>query len=196
MRHMPIPIVAAAALTAALGAACGGDGADGATTNTTAPPAPATTVNVETFERFTSPELGFSISYPAQWTVAPSLGEGFVQFSAPLNTGGFTPNFNVTTGQVPDDVPFTVYYDGERAKLESNLPDVRILEEANIVVDGVPGRGITLVTGQDGIDVGISRFIVTTGGQAWEVSFFAEARQLEELAPLVTEIFQSFAFAR
>ncbi len=179
-----------------LGLLVAGCNGDAESTTTTSPPttqAPVT-VNTDTLQRFDSPELGFAISYPDQWTIAPSIGEGLVEFSAPLNEGGFTPNFNIATGTVPADVPVNVYYDGERSKLQSNFTDVQVLEEADVNVDGVLGRGITIVTDLAGTDVGISRLIVLRDGRAWEITFFAEATQLEELAPLVTAIFQSFEF--
>ena len=150
--------------------------------------------DVDDFERFESAQLGFAIDYPVGWEVIPSTAEGLIGFTAPAATAGLSPNFNVSTGVVPDDVPANVYYQGERSRIEANLPGARILEEANVNVDGVLGRGITLVINEGGRDVGISRMIVLRDGRAWEVSFFAEAGQLEQLSPIVTSIFQSFRF--
>lgn len=173
-------------------AGCGDD--TSFSTTTTIPETTPSTVDVDSFERFDSPELGFSIAHPEGWSVTPSLGEGLVEFSAPLVSGGLTPNFNVATGRVADDVPAHVYYQGERSKLEANLPDVQVVEEADVTIDGVPARGITIITDQAGVDVGISRLIVLDDGQAWEITFFAEASRLEEMSPLVVAIFQSFRF--
>ncbi len=71
---------------------------------------------------------------------------------------------------------------------------MRVIEEVNVDVDGYLGRGFTLVTRQGDLDVGISRMIVLVEGRAWEVTFFAEATQMEALAPVVTAIFRSFEF--
>lgn len=180
-----------ALVAAVLLAGCGGSAA---TTTTT-----ATTVTIDIpaedeFEVFESEQLGFTIRYPVGWEVVPSTAEGIIGFTAPAATAGLSPNFNVTTGVVPDDVPANVYYQGERARLEANLPGAEIIEEANVNVDGILGRGITLVVNEGGRDVGISRMIVLKEGRAWEVSFFAEAAQLEQLTDLVARIFQSFRF--
>lgn len=152
----------------------------------------AITVDVGTLERFESSILGFAVDYPAGWTVADSPLEGLVGFTAPVGDSAVTPNFNVSTGEVPEAITAADYYDVERDRLDANLAELRVLEEVNVDVDGYLGRGFTLVTKQGDLDVGISRMIVLVEGKAWEVTFFAEATQLETFAPVVTAIFRSF----
>ncbi len=41
------------------------------------------------------------------------------------------------------------------------------------------------------MDIGIARIIVINDGRAYELSFFAEAGELERLSPMVTAIFRS-----
>lgn len=158
-----------------------------ATTSTSAP--------ASTLETFEAPELGFEVDHPSDWTPVLKVDEGILEVIAPEAQSGFVPNFNVVTGQIPVEIPRTAYYEGEVARLEETLPDVQILEVANVGVDGIPARGITFTSTENDITIGISRLLVLDDdGQAWEISFFAEAGTLEDLAPMVTEIFQSFAF--
>ncbi len=96
---------------------------------------------------------------------------------------------------IPTDIPRTVYYEGEISRLRDTLPGVEILEVSDFSVDGVPARGVTLTSTENDLTIGISRVLVLNDeGQAWEMSFFAQAGTLERLAPTVTEIFQSFHF--
>ena len=171
------------ALVLTLGA-CSDSASNPSTTTTTAP------VSLQTYD---ASELGFSIDHPAGWTPILKVEEGILEVIAPEQRNGFVPNFNVTTGQIPEDIPRTAYYEGEIARLEDTLPDVEVLEVADVSVDGVPARGITLVSSENDITIGISRLLVLDDdGQAWEVSFFAQAGTLEQMAPMVTDIFQSF----
>ena len=160
----------------------------------TSTPATPTTTSPDTLERYESPELGFAISYPATWTVEPSPDEGLVLFSAPVAAFGLTPNFNVRTGAVPG--PAADYYGGAAARLTQNLPGVEILEEADIGVDGFPGHGVTIVSTEGDVAVGISQMIVLVNGRAWEVTFLADANELGELSSLVNGVFQSFQLLR
>lgn len=161
------------------------------------PPGPATTSTTapaSTLETFEAPELGFEVDHPSSWTPVLKVDEGILEVIAPEAQNGFVPNFNVVTGQIPVDIPRAAYYEGEIARLEETLPDVQILEVANVGVDGIPARGITFTSTENDITIGISRLLVLDDeGQAWEISFFAEAGTLEDMAPTVTEIFQSFS---
>ncbi len=181
-----------AILLIAVATGCSGEAGDPPPAESTAPSSTVTTIDLASLERFDSQELGFAISYPAGWTVAPSAEEGLVQFTAPPDPDHLTPNFNVVTGIVPGAV--AAYYEGAAARLEQNLPNVEILEEVDIGVDGVPGHGVTVVSTEGGVAVGISQLIVLRAGRAWEVTFLADANELGELSPLVTRIFQSFEF--
>lgn len=159
---------------------------------------PSTTSTItpaSTLETFEAPELGFEIAHPSDWTPVLKVDEGILEVIAPREQSGFVPNFNVVTGQIPVEIPRAAYYESEIARLEETLPDVQILEVADVGVDGTPGRGITFTSTENDITIGISRLLVLDDdGQAWEISFFAEAGTLEDLAPMVTEIFQSFSF--
>lgn len=162
------------------------------------PSGPATTSTIapaSTLQTFEAPELGFEIDHPADWTPVLKVDEGILEVIAPEAQSGFVPNFNVVTGQIPVEIPRTAYYEGEIGRLEETLPDVQVLEVADVEVDGVPARGITFTSTENDTTIGISRLLVLDDeGQAWEISFFAEAGTLEDLAPMVTDIFQSFTF--
>lgn len=166
--------------------ACSDSASDPATSSTTGP------ASLETFE---APQLGFVVDYPSDWVPFLKLDESILEVIAPAPLNGFVPNFNVTTGEIPTEIPRSVYYEGEISRLRDTLPGVEILEVSDLSVDGVPARGITLTSTENDLTIGISRLLVLDDeGQAWEVSFFAQAGTLERLAPTVTEIFQSFHF--
>lgn len=169
-----------------VGCSNGGSSDDG-----TLPPVSLVDVDPSTFVRYESTELGFAIEHPADWTVTEVAPENLVGFTAPQSEDSLTPNFNVTVNEVSENLPVVAYYEGEIERVQTSLENAEILEVANVDVDGVIGRGITLVTRQSGLDIGISRIIVLDAGRAYEISFFALAVDLEELAPLVTAIFQS-----
>ncbi len=158
-------------------------------------PTPVSTVPFDhsTLVLYESAEYGFAVAYPQSWTVTEVFAEGLVGFTAPTGAT-LTPNFNVTVGEVPSEIPAVAYYEGEIERVRTSLENAEILEVADVNVDGVLGRGLTLVTNQSGIDIGISRIIVLKDGTAYELSFFAEARDLEALAPMVSAIFQSMLF--
>jgi hypothetical protein len=168
-------------------AACGTPNAESPVPGSTLPFDPSTLVLYE------SAEYGFAVAYPQSWTVTEVFAEDLVGFTAPPGAT-MTPNFNVTVGEIPADIPAVAYYEGEIERVRTSLANAEILEIADVNVDGVIGRGLTLVTKQQGIDIGISRIIVLREGTAYELSFFAEARNLEQLAPMVTAIFQSMRF--
>jgi hypothetical protein len=168
-------------------AACGAPSGENPTPGSTLPFDPSTLVLYE------SSEYGFAVAYPASWTVTEVFAEDLIGFTAPEGAT-LTPNFNVTVGEVPVEVPAVAYYEGEIERVRTSLENAEILEVADVNVDGVVGRGLTLVTRQAGIDIGISRIIVLKEGTAYELSFFAEARDLERLAPMVSAIFQSMRF--
>ena len=152
-------------------------------------------MDFSSFVRYDSPAYGFSIAYPGDWKVTEVPAENLIGFTAPT-TGAqsLTPNFNLTITDVTEDLPPVAYYEGEIERVKTSLENADILEVANVNVDGVMGRGLTLVTTQKGLDIGISRIIVINNDRAYELSFFAEASDLETLAPLVTAIFQSMKF--
>ena len=177
-------------ITAPLAAAC--SPAEEATTTTTTVSSTTTTLDLDALDRYESSELRFAIDYPQGWTVTPSPAEGIVGFTAPIRSEDLAPNFNVSTGAVPEEVTAADYYAVERNRLDVNLAEMRVLEEVAVDVDGYPGRGFTLLTSQSGRDVGISRIIVLVEGRVWEVTFFAEAEELQTLSPLVSRIFRSF----
>lgn len=161
----------------------------GQTTDDTLPP--VSTSAVDAFERYESSEYGIAIDYPTGWVVTEVEAENLVGFTAPQSPDSLAPNFNITVTEVSDDLPAVAYYEGEIERVETSLENAEILEVANVDVDGVVGRGLTLVTRQSGLDIGISRIIVLADARAYEISFFALAADLEELAPVVTAIFRS-----
>ena len=170
-------------------------------TDSSAPPTddPApTTSSTEAFDSYTTvevPELGFSIDQPLGWTAQLDVEDSLLQVSAPAPTDGFTPNFNVAVGDIRDDLPAIAYFEGEIPRLEATLPDVEILEVANLTIDGAQARGITLTSTENDITIGISRLIILDeNSRAWEVTFFAEASTLERLSRVVQTIFSSFRF--
>jgi hypothetical protein len=175
-------------------AACGSAGETSPTTEvrpeatSTAPFDPADLVLYE------SPTYGFAVAHPADWTVVEVTAENIIGFTAPANPSAMTPNFNVAVNQVPEDLPPVAYYEGEIERVRASLENAEVLEVANVNVDGVIGRGLTVITRQSGIDIGISRIIVINAGRAYELSFFASAADLERLAPMVSSIFQSLRF--
>lgn len=186
----PLILVLAIAL-----AAC-----SGSTTATTTPtPADSQPPTTEPFDPsslvlYESEEYGFAIAHPRDWTVTEVDAENLVGFTAPSGGENLTPNFNVTVTEVDPDLPPIAYYEGEIERVTTALENAEILEVADVNVDGVIGRGLTLVTTQQGVDIGISRIIVINDTRAYELSFFAEARRLEQLAPMVASIFQSLRF--
>lgn len=170
-------------------------------TNSSAPStgdsAPQTT-SAEDFESYTTvevPELGFSIDQPLGWTAQLDLDDSILQVSAPAPTDGFTPNFNVAVGDIPDELPAVAYFEGEIPRLQETLPNVEILEVANLTIDGAQARGITLTSTENDTTIGISRLIILDEeSRAWELTFFAEVSTLERLSKVVQTIFASFQF--
>ena len=163
-------------------------------TDDSAPP----TTSADDFDSYTTvevPELGFSIDQPLGWTAELDLDDSLLQVSAPAPTDGFTPNFNVAVGDIPDDLPPIAYFEGEIPRLQETLPEVEILEVVNLTIDGAPARGITLTSSEGGTTIGISRLIILDeDNRAWEITFFAEASTLERLTRVVQTIFSSFQF--
>jgi hypothetical protein len=175
-------------------AACG----DGAATSTTEGPLDPSTTTIDfdpaDLVAYESPTYGFAIAYPSDWDVAEVTAENLIGFTSPVGTSNLTPNFNITVTEVSPDLPPVAYYQGEIERVTTSLENAEIIEVADVNVDGVVGRGLTLVTRQSGVDIGISRIIVINGTRAYELSFFAEATELQRLAPLVASIFQSLRF--
>ena len=171
-------------------------------TDSSAPPSTddstPSTPAADTFDSYTTvevPELGFSIDQPLGWTAQLDLEDSILQVSAPAPTDGFTPNFNVAVGDIPEDLPAIAYFEGEISRLEATLPGVEILEVVNLTVDGAMARGITLTSMENDTTIGISRLIILDeSNRAWELTFFAEASTLERLSRVVQTIFASFRF--
>ena len=160
-------------------------------------PAPTTT-SAEAFDSYTTvevPELGFSIDQPLGWTAQLDIEDSLLEVTAPAPTDGFTPNFNVAVGDIPAELPAVAYFEGEIPRLQETLPNVEILEVANLTIDGAQARGITLTSTENDTTIGISRLIILDGdNRAWELTFFAEASTLERLSRTVQAIFSSFQF--
>lgn len=175
-------------------AACTAENAE--TTTTQVPIQPTTTVAFDPADLvlYESPGYGFAIAHPADWTVTEVDAENLVGFTAPPDGSALTPNFNITVNQIPEDLIPVAFYEGEIDRVRTALENAEILEVADVNVDGVVGRGLTVVTRQQNMDIGISRIIVINEGRAYELSFFAEASELERLSPLVASVFQSLRF--
>lgn len=171
-------------------AACGGS--ESAST-TTAPPETVETVTFDPDDLVTyeSVPYGFEIGHPADWSVSEVTAENLIGFTAPASESGLTPNFNITVTDVTSDLPPAAYYEGEIERVTTSLENAEILEVADVNIDGAIGRGLTVVTRQGEMDIGIARIIVINDGRAYELSFFAPADELERLSPMVTAIFRS-----
>ena len=185
MRHL-VPFV----VVSLLAAACSGGGTSASSEETTT----ATTLGFSDTSLTTyQSALGFSIDYPADWTVSEDAEAGIVTFTGPPVGPGFSDNFNVVVGEVKDLSPLA-YYETEVQRIQSVLPDAQILEQANVDIDGVVGRGITFTATQDGIPVGISRMLFLRDGRATEVTFVTTSDRLGLLSKLIQRIFRSLHF--
>lgn len=100
----------------------------------------------DSMETIEVPELGFSIDHPTGWTSRLDLEDSILEVTAPVVSDGFLPNFNVSVGQLPDDLPAVAYFEGDVPKLEATLPEVEVLEVVNLTVDGAQARGITITS--------------------------------------------------
>lgn len=160
--------------------------------DTTSPDTSSSSDSMETFE---APELGFSIDYPSGWTPRLDTENSILEVTAPVATDGFLPNFNVSVGQLPADLPAVAYFEGDIPKLEATLPEVEVLEVVNLTVEGAPARGITITSTENNSTIGISRLIILgENNTAYELTFFAAAESLERLTTVVQDIFSSFHF--
>lgn len=170
--------------------------ASSATSSTTTPAESTSTTPFDpaSLVLYESETHGFAIAHPRDWQVIEVDAENLVGFTAPSGGDALTPNFNVTVTEVDPELPAVAYYEGEIERVTTALENAEILEVADVNVDGVIGRGLTLVTTQQGVDIGISRIIVINESRAYELSFFAEASRLEQLSPMVASIFQSLRF--
>lgn len=184
MRRLALLLVVSIAVAACGGAADSSSAADSTTTTLGFSDAALTTYESA---------LGFSIDYPSDWEVSEDVDGGIVTFTAPAVGAGFSDNFNVVVGEVPDLSPLA-YYEAEVQRIQSVLPDAQILEQANVNIEGVLGRGITFTATQNGIPVGISRMLFLRDGTAYEVTFVTTADRLGLLSKLVQRIFASFRF--
>ena len=163
-----------------LAAACGGD-------DTPAPPTTAPRQELVTYQG-----QGFSIDHPGDWTVAAE--PGLVTFTAPEAIAGFTDNFNVSFGEVPDSLR-VAYYASEVERLREFFGPIEVLEDLEVVVDGVPGKAITFTAVQGDTIIGISRLVVLKDDTAYETTFFSTQQRLFELTRVVQDILASFRFA-
>jgi hypothetical protein len=172
-------------------AACGGTSSD------TTAAAPPETVETDAFDpadlvTYESIPYGFAIGHPPDWTVSEVTAENLIGFTAPATgSSGLTPNFNITITDVTPDLPAAAYYEGEIERVTTSLENAEVLEVADVNIDGVIGRGLTVVTRQAEMDIGIARVIVINDSRAYELSFFAGASELDRLSPMVTAIFRS-----
>jgi hypothetical protein len=182
-------IVVVLMLTACSNSGSGAVATDDATTSTTSesPIDAMTTVEV--------PELGFAIDQPTGWAAELDLEDSLLQVTSLTASDGFVPNFNVSVGDIPPELPAIAYFEGEIPRLEATLPGVEILEVANLTIDGAPARGITLTSTENDTTIGISRLIILdSNSRAWEITFFSAASTLERLSDVVQDIFSSFRF--
>jgi len=163
-----------------LAAACGGD-------DTPAPPTTAPRQELVTYQG-----QGFSIDHPGDWTVAAE--PGLVTFTAQEAIAGFTDNFNVSFGEVPDSLR-VAYYASEVERLREFFGPIEVLEDLEVVVDGVPGKAITFTAVQGDTIIGISRLVVLKDDTAYETTFFSTQQRLFELTRVVQDILASFRFA-
>lgn len=149
----------------------------------------------DSMENIEVPELGFSIDHPTGWTSRLDVEDSILEVTAPVVSDGFLPNFNVSVGQLPDDLPAVAYFEGDIPKLEATLPEVEVLEVVDLTVDGAEARGITITSTENENTIGISRLIILDeNNRAYEVTFFAAAQSLQRLTPVVQDIFSSFRF--
>jgi hypothetical protein len=183
MRPLIIGVVAALA-------AC--SGSPSATTTTVAPETVETVAfDPDSLVTYESIPYGFALDHPPDWTVSEVTVENLIGFTAPSTESGLTPNFNITITEVPPELPPAAYYEGEIERVTTSLENAEILEVVDVNVDGTIGRGLTIVTRQADLDIGIARIIVINDDRAYELSFFAQAGDLERMSPMVTAIFRS-----
>ena len=146
----------------------------------------------DSMEHIEVPELGFSIDHPTGWTSRLDLEDSILEVTAPVVSDGFLPNFNVSVGQLPADLPAVTYFEGEIPKLQATLPNVEILEVVDLTVDGAKARGITFTSTENENTIGISRLVMLDeNNRAYEVTFFSALQSLERLTPVVQDIFTS-----
>ncbi len=190
----PMTRIASVLVVVLMLSACSDTDSSAPSTDDSTPP----TTSADTFDSYTTvevPELGFSIDQPLGWTAQLDVEDSILQVTAPAPTDGFTPNFNVAVGDIPQELPAIAYFEGEVSRLEATLPGVEILEVANLTIDGAMARGITLTSTENDTTIGISRLIILDeNNRAWELTFFAEASTLERLSRVVQTIFASFRF--
>lgn len=179
------------ALTACSDSGSGASAPDDPTTSTS----PAADQPIEALTTVEVPELGFVIDQPTGWTARVDTNDSIFEATAPVATDGFVPNFNVSVGDIPADLPAIAYFEGEVPRLRETLPGVEILEVVNLTIDGAQARGITFTSTENDVTIGISRLIILDdANRAWEITFFAHVATLERLSGTVQDIFASFRF--
>ncbi len=134
---------------------------------------------------------GFAIDHPAGWAVVSE--PGLVTFTAPEPVAGFTDNFNVSYGEVPDEQR-AAYYQGELARLREFFGPIEVKEDVDVSVGGVPGRALTFTAVQGDTIIGISRLILQKDDVAYEITFFSTEQRLFELTRVVQDVLASFRF--
>ncbi len=134
---------------------------------------------------------GFSIGYPTGWKVETE--PGLATFTAPAPISGFTDNFNVSFGDVPDSMRLA-YYEGEAERMRQYFGDIKIFEDLDVTVDGAPAKALTFTATNDANQVGISRLVVQRNDTAFEITFFSTPERLQELTAVVQDVFASFHF--
>ncbi len=132
---------------------------------------------------------GFAIDHPPGWAVVSE--PGLVTFTAPEPVAGFTDNFNVSFGEVPDEQR-AAYYQGELARLREFFGPIEVKEDVDVSVGGVPGRALTFTAVQGDTIIGISRLILQKDDVAYEITFFSTEQRLFELTRVVQDVLASF----
>lgn len=162
------------------------------TTTTTPLPGPTSPFGTERYPliKHTS-ELGFTVSHPPDWTVTTETENGLVGFQGPPHSLGTADNFNVVVGEIPN-IPSHVYFATEEERIRETFPDLTVLEDLNFVSNGIPGRGLSFTTRQQGLEVGFTRVVFWQQGRAFELTYTTEAERILSQAELIGAMVSSF----
>ena len=174
---------------AVLTAACGGGAAATTTTSTT-----PTTLPQSDLLTYTSQDLGFSIEYPATWVVSEDIKGGIVSFTNNPSQPGPAGTMNVVVGTIPAQIFPLDYYANEIERMKRALPDLQVLEDTQLAIQGLPARAISGTAVQGGVQVALARIIVLRERRAYEITFLTTGSTMGNEEAMVRQLLQSFRF--
>lgn len=150
-----------------------------------------------TWEKFTHPQYGFSLSYPSHWDA--DSGKDPLVFLAvgPFVSGmnSFRINVNVVTETVPADLTVERYEARSESQLGLLFHDYRRLRTDRTSVGSIPAllRYFTWRR-NDGVELYQMQLNVVSRGRAYVVTgtTSAQSTQLQQEADLLVRILQTF----